>query len=312
MGKRDERHLGVRVDTSEHRLPAHEKRQHHRYALREMFRCFVKGQKVLSLALDQGGGGAFLTMGNLPFPGSVMVVEVESDLQQRQVFLVAEVARRQLHPVKGIGIRWLRGVGLGSPESLMAFVAHHLRFPVEALRKEVVGAPSKTQRPVIDFEAGILRIMSRAAQEEELGELMRRGIRLPEPGTMPPPIPEDTVEELSPEDAREITDGVGMMKLDTDVSYRFGGQSHRGILRFASSSAFVVDSASPLPGVNGRLYVEWSDHERDGAGEVVLRGEVEREAISPAGTWRIEARITALSEGGRPGLYKEFLLRYGD
>lgn len=312
MGMRDEERPSRLKDTAEHRLPAHEKRHHERYALREMFRCFVGGRKVLSLALDQGGGGAFFTMSKLPFPGSVMVVEVEIDLQQRQVFLVAEVARRQLHPVKGIGVRWLRAVGLGSPESLLAFVAHHLRFPINALRNEVVGSLSSKQRPVIDFEAGVLRIMSRAAQEEELGELMRRSVRIPEMGTMPPPMPEDTVEEMSPEDATEITDEGGMKKVDTPVSYRFGGQSHRGILRFASSDEFVIDSASPLPGVNGRLYVEWSDQERDGVGEVVLRGEVEREAISPAGTWRIEARITALSEGGRPGLYKEFLLRYGD
>ena len=125
-----------------------------------------------------------------------------------------------------------------------------------------------------------------------------------------PPIPDDTVEEL-PEEVSELTDGLGMKRVDEQVSYRFGGQAHRGVLRFASPTAFVIESASPLPGRNGRLYVEWSDENRDGVGEVVLRGEVEREAISPAGTWRIEARITALSEGGRPGLYKEFLLRYG-
>jgi hypothetical protein len=38
---------------------------------------------------------------------------------------------------------------------------------------------------------------------------------------------------------------------------------------------------------------------------------VEREILSPSGTWRVEARITALSEGGRPGLYREYLIKYG-
>ena len=303
-----------RWTTGEHRLPAHEKRIHDRYALREMFRCFVGGQKVLSLAMDQGGGGAFFTMSTLPAIGTVMVVEVEADLQQRQVFMVAEVARRQKTPVKGVGVRWLRAVGLGSPDSLLAFVEHHLRFPVDELKTDAVGAPGSAKRPVIDFESKLLRVMSRADQEEELAELMRRGASPPDidtsPGGGPPPIPDDTVEEL-PEDVTELTDGLGMKKVDEDVSYRFGGQAHRGVLRFASMTAFVIESGSPLPGRNGRLYVEWSDENRDGVGEVVLRGEVDREAISPGGTWRVEARITALSEGGRPGLYKEFLLRYG-
>jgi len=308
MGKRDKESPYRRWATGETRIPAHEKRSSERYALREMFRCFVGGQKVLSLALDQGGGGAFLTMSALPSLGSVMVLEVESDLQQRQVFLVAEVARRQEHPVKGVGVRWLRAVGLGSSESLLAFVEHHLRLPVEELRNEAVGASTPGQRVVVDFETRILSVMSRAAQEDELTRLMRRGLR-PLPGD-PLSAPDDTVEEL-PAEAADFTGGFGMKKVDARISYRFGGQAHSGVLRFASPNAFVIDSAAPLPGINGRLYVEWSDHERDGVGEVVLRGEVEREAISPDGTWRIEARITALSEGGRPGLYKEFLLRYG-
>lgn len=318
MGETDERSPHKRWATGEMRLPAHEKRRYDRYALREMFRCFVGGQKVLSLAMDQGGGGAFLTMSALPTVGSVMVLEVEADLQQRQVFLVAEIARRQVTPVKGVGVRWLRAVGLGSSDSLLAFVEHHLRIPMDALQSADRGPVGSSQRPVIDFESRTLRIMSRADQEGELADLMRRGVVSPAapppappplPGS-PPPIPEDTVEEL-PEDVTELTDGLGMKKLDAEISYRFGGQAHRGVLRFASVTAFVIESASPLPGRNGRLYVEWSDHNRDGVGEVVLRGEVDRESISPSGTWRVEARITALSEGGRPGLYKEFLLRYG-
>ena len=313
MGQRDEQKPYKRWATGEMRLPAHEKRRSERYALREMFHCFVGGQKILSLALDQGGGGAFLTMNALPNPGTVMVLEVESDLQQRQVFLVAEVARRQLHPVKGVGVRWLRAVGLGSPDNLLGFVEHHLRVPVDNLRSQGHEVLTSGQRPVIDFEAGVLRIMSRGAQEQELGELLRRGVARPvvaEPSDGPPPIPEDTVEDLS-EDMVEITDGLGIKKVDQEVTYRFGGQAHKGLLRFASLTAFVIESTCPLPGRNGRLYVEWSDENRDGVGEVVLRGEVDRETISPSGTWRVEARITALSEGGRPGLYKEFLLRYG-
>ncbi|MFH1532248.1 MAG: hypothetical protein ABIK09_16095 [Pseudomonadota bacterium] len=314
MGERDQKSPYKRRRTGEMRLPAHEKRCHDRYALRDMFHCFVGGQKILSLALDQGGGGAFLTMSVLPGIGSVMVVEVESDLQQRQVFLVAEVARRQVTPVKGVGIRWLRAIGLGSPDSLLAFVEHHLRIPIADLRNEAVRPLGSTQRPVIDFEARVLRVMTRAAQEGELAGLMRRGVARPfmssPPPGSPPPVPEDTVDEL-PEEVREATDALGMKRVDEAVSYRFGGQAHRGVLRFASPRAFVIESASPLPGRNGRLYVEWSDEHRDGVGEVVLRGEVDRETISPSGTWRVEARITALSEGGRPGLYKEFLLRYG-
>ena len=313
MEKRDKRNPYKRWVTGEIRIPAHEKRRHERHELREMFHCFIGGQKILSLALDQGGGGAFFTMSALPDPGSVMLMEVENDLKQRQVFLVAEVARRQVHPVKGVGVRWLRAVGLGSVDSLLAFVEHHLRLPVTKLRNEAQGGAVAGTRPVIDFEEGVLRLMSRAAQEAELADLMRRGIvAQPVPG-MPPPIPEDTVEDLSEEDAlHEVTDGLGMVRLDIKVRYRFGGQAHKGVLRFASSSHFVVDSALPLPGRDGRLYVEWSDRDRDGVGEVVLRGEVEHEVLSPSGTWRVEARITALSEGGRPGLYKEFLLRYGD
>jgi len=318
MGEKDERAPYKRWATGEMRLPSHEKRRHDRYALRDMFRCFVGGQKVLSLALDQGGGGAFLTMSALPVIGSVMVLEVESDLQQRQVFMVAEVARRQVTPVKGVGVRWLRAVGLGSADSLLAFVEHHLRVPVDGLRILDKGPVGSSERPVVDFDARALRIMSRADQEEELANLMRRGMVAPAPpppsppplpGT-PPPVPEDTIEEL-PDEAVEITDGLGMKQVDAKVSYRFAGQAHGGVLRFASPAAFVIESASPLPGRNGRLYVEWSDESRDDVGQVVLRGEVDRESISPSGTWRVEARITALSEGGRPGLYKEFLLRYG-
>ncbi len=316
MGETDDRRPFKRRAAGEKRLPMHEKRRHDRYALRDMFRCFVGGQKVLSLALDQGGGGAFLTMGALPTIGSVMVLEVESDLQQRQVFLVAEVARRQVTPVKGVGVRWLRAVGLGSPDSLLTFVEHHLRISVDGLANEARGPVGASQRPVIDFDSRAMRIMSRADQESELGDLMRRGVSplaesvAASPPGGPPLLPEDTIEDL-PEAASELTDGLGMKKVDAEVSYRFGGQAHRGVLRFASLSAFVIESASPLPGRNGRLYVEWSDQSRHGDGEVVLRGEVERESISPSGTWRVEARITALSEGGRSGLYKEFLLRYG-
>ncbi len=313
MEKRDKRNPHKRWVTGGTRIPAHEKRYHERHELREMFRCFIGGQKVLSLALDQGGGGAFLTMSVLPRPGTVIVLEVENDLKQRQVFLVAEVARRQLLPVKGVGVRWLRAVGLGSVDSLLAFVEHHLRLPVDKLRNGVRPGAMAGKRPMIDFEAGVLQLMSRVAQGDDLAELMRRGIAEPPVPGVPPPIPEDTVEDLFVEDVPpEITAGQGMVRLDAKVHYRFGGQAHKGVLRFASSSHFVVDSTLPLPGRDGRLYVEWSDRDRDGVGEVVLRGEVEHEVLSPSGTWRIEARITALSEGGRPGLYKEFLLRYGD
>jgi hypothetical protein len=247
-----------------------------------------------------------------------MVVEVEADLQQRQVFLVAEVMRRQLTPIKGVGVRWLRAVGLDTEKSLLTFVEHHLRLAPGSIRGTARFAPGPGERPVIDFEARVLRVMTRAAQEAELAMLMSRSVAPavevddaafdPPPG-VPPPIPEDTVEDMPEVLEQEATDGLGMRRLDTEIFYRFGGQQHRGILRFASSMRFVLDSSSPLTGRNGRLYVEWND--RGGAGGVVLRGEVEREILSPSGTWRVEARITALSEGGRPGLYREYLIKYG-
>ncbi len=129
--------------------------------------CYVDGRRYDARASNISGGGMFLaTEEEVPIGHTLAMVfksksgkKVAEDgsvkygagIKGEPVFLIGRVMRKQGHPIKGVGLRWVRAVTDAAPEDLDTFLNKLLRIKIEGSKRVRLG-PNKELKTVFEFE----------------------------------------------------------------------------------------------------------------------------------------------------------------
>ncbi len=253
-----------------------EKRQHERHELMEGFSCYWMGRKLLCLALDQGPGGAFLkTNEEIPL-GAPLIIVPDKDLQGRTVHLIADVARHQEMPARGIGIRWRYAISADGEVALRMFLRDHFRLADAPVLEQTSLNTGDVPKALFDFGELGFRLVSAQRLTHLVESLLSGNSEVPESQ----PSHASSSEESQSE----------MLLINLPVLYRWGGKWEQGTVRFASRSKLVLESRHPLPAPGRKLLIAGTSN--SGGSDLTLWGTALQSLVSRMGATRLELTIT--------------------
>ena len=115
--------------------------------------CYLNGIRWDAESGDISAGGMFLVSEkDIPVSSMVaLVLKPQVNSGNEPVFLLGRVVRKQLQPVKGVGLRWEKAIQDGPPEMLAAFLESFMKFTPGRIELQAVGRKALV-RAVYTFE----------------------------------------------------------------------------------------------------------------------------------------------------------------
>jgi len=241
-------------------------------------------------------------------------VKYGAGIKGEPVYLVGRVMRKQVSPVPGVGLRWVRAMTDASPEDLEYFLSKMLRIEATGAKRAKVGA-NKAVKSVFEFEPLYQQAIKFSGTKED-DERTTGPILVGEGGT------EEYFRELRFDDDFEHLKQSDGPVLPREYSKRGGTHRIAGPMTDrlrqterllpVNTEAVMTIGAMPIPvhvtaiGTNG-LFVESPvapTNRQESIGlvvEIITRKETEK--------IRCRARVLEVDDGsgsGESGLYLEF------
>ena len=293
-----------------------ERRRYERRELKAEVYCYIEGHRVDVRSSDISAGGMFVETGQVILPGTELAVVVKAQLLagRRPVFLSARVMRRQVAPVKGVGIRWEKATTPGDAETLREFLQTNLGVDPKGIEEQPHGDGGLVQAVYVfplgpeDFES--------APSVVSVPPLLGGG--------------EDTIDGLDDEEAtiqdldealqnelaarprqagpltQEIGVGASQAPADLKATLLTGRSEHPvRITSLGPENAFIATNTELPPGA--RLEIRFGISARGGVAEVQARGEVlsiGRDRRS--GRRGVLVKFTRVDEGGHAGILRQY------
>ena len=100
-----------------------ERRRSKRWINEEEVLCYFQGDRLGAYSKDLSSTGMFVgTTMDVRIQGRVALIFRQRYARDNPIYLVGEVARRQVDPVPGLGIRWVKAITDASPPQLKKFL----------------------------------------------------------------------------------------------------------------------------------------------------------------------------------------------
>lgn len=293
-----------------------ERRRYERRGWKEEVYCYLDGQRVNVQSTDISAGGMFIETHQSILPGTEVAVVVKAQLAdgQRPVFLTARVMRRQVQPVKGVGIRWEKATSPGDPHSLRKFLQNTLRVDANRIDEHPHG------------DAGLVQsVFQFPLTSADLDEAPRVEVAAPLLGGG-----EDTIEGLDDEEATiqelgedlkaelserpseigplttELGKGDSQAPADLKANLIVGRKEHPvRVSSLGPGNAFVATNSALEAGQ--KVELRFSIVARGGSADIRARAEV----ISLGRDHRSGRRgglvkLTRVDEGSHPGIFRQY------
>lgn len=294
-----------------------ERRRYERRALQADVYCYIEGQRVDVRSSDISQGGMFIETDQPVLPGTELAVVVKEHLLEgnRPVFLTARVMRRQVAPVRGVGVRWEKATTPGDEASLREFLEANLGITPKGIKEQPHG------------DAGLVQAVYRFPLEAEDFE------SAPVVEDAPPILGggEDTIEGLDDEEAtiqdldealqselaarpssagpltQEIAKGASQAPADLKATLSVGADSHPvRISSLGPENAFVTTNTALEPAA--KLQLRFGIMARGGVVDIAVHATVISAGRDHrSGRRGVLVRITHVDEGGTRGILRQYI-----
>jgi len=295
-----------------------ERRRYKRRELKAEVYCYIEGQRVDVQSNDISEGGMFIETDQPILPGTELAVVVKAQLLDgsRPVFLSGRVMRRQVHPVKGIGLRWEKATTPGDTASLEEFLRSNLGINPQGIEEQAQG------------DAGLVQavyVFPLSAEDLEDAPVVEEAPPLLGGG-------EDTIEGLDDEEAtlqdvdealqaelaaraaskagpltQEIAHGASQAPADLKAILVVGKNEHPvRLTSLGIENAFITTNTKLKLGA--RVEVRFGIAARGGVAEVQARADV----ISTGRDRRsdrkgVQVKLSKVDEGGHRGILRQYI-----
>jgi len=151
-----------------------ERRFYLRWDVDEEVHCYVEGDRLDAQTLDLSSGGMFLQTERTAQSGSkvVLVFRTQFSAADFPIYLVARVMRRQVKPIRGLGLRWVRATTQGPALQLSLFLRKVLKIQNPLVEQNPVG-----RKKVVQSCFEFARDLRSLAEEPKGDEAPQQGIR---------------------------------------------------------------------------------------------------------------------------------------
>jgi hypothetical protein len=290
-------------------MSSSDRRRFPRYEKQIDFYCYVNGQRFDSSSVDMSRGGAYLETNDEPQPHSLVVI-VPKALRTRQsaVALVGAVRRSGAHPVRGVGVEWLRCVSRRGMQDVYVFLSEFLD-----IQRDAVETPSTD---VTNSNVAAYNFRTESFYVPDIPYASERGILVgPLPGDPEPKPPADSVRNLPLNKGPEqgIVTGMlatsgGRVPVDFPVKMILGDSSYEGKAKALGTKAILVAIPDDLEQEGAMVVLHFPVPMKEETTWVRMLCAVMKLDTGPELGYRaLDLRIVEMLYEKRPGLFDRFV-----
>lgn len=294
-----------------------ERRRYERRELKADVYCYIEGQRVDVRSSDISAGGMFIETEQPVLPGTELAVVVKAQLiaGHRPVFLTARVMRRQVVPVRGVGVRWEKATTPGAPATLREFLKDNLGIAAKGIEEQPHGDAGLVQA-VYMFPLG-LEDFETAPVVEDAPPILGGGEDTIDGLDDEEPTLQDLDEALQNELAarpssagpltQEIAKGASQAPADLKATLSVGAASHPvRISSLGSENAFITTNTALE--IGGKIQLRFGILARGGVVEIQARATViSTDRDHRSGRRGVLVRLNQVDEGGQRGILRQYI-----